>query len=63
MNDRPPNRALEFIGLMTVLGAVLLGGLYVVRTFQRAAPRSDLPTPASEARTVAEGWDEGVATF
>lgn len=63
MKDRPSNRALEFIGLMTVLGAILLGGLYVVRTFQRAAPRSDLPTPASEARIIAEGWDAGVATF
>lgn len=64
MNDRPPNRALEFIGLMTVLGAVLLGGLYVVRAYQRTAPHRDSPTPVAEGpRVIAEGWDTGVATF
>jgi len=61
--NRPSSRALEFIGLITVLGAILLGGLYVVRTYQRIASRRDLPTPTPSARVLAEGWDTGVATF
>lgn len=63
MKDRPPNRALEFIGLMTVLGAILWGGLYVVRAAQHIALHRDSPTPTPSTRVLAEGWDTGVATF